>query len=98
MAAELSSLTPAQLEALLNGPALPPPHNVIPNFDHPDNQNIIPGVVVPICLVLASIAFLLRSYARIFCVKKIELPDGETSHSILSHLSCTMSRLFLLMT
>lgn len=73
----LSALTPAQLEMLLNGPALAPPDGVIPNFDNPPNKNYIAQAVVPLCLVLTSIAVFLRVYARIFCVKKVEIPDGE---------------------
>ncbi|OTA94161.1 hypothetical protein M434DRAFT_394923 [Hypoxylon sp. CO27-5] len=73
--ADLSQLTPAQLEQLLNGPALQPPDGVIPNFDNPPNKNYIAQAVVPLCLVFTSIAVFLRVYARIFCVKKIEIPD-----------------------
>ncbi|KAI1380116.1 hypothetical protein F4677DRAFT_251415 [Hypoxylon crocopeplum] len=72
---DISSLTPEQLQALLNGPALQPPDNVIPNFDNPPNKNYIAQAVVPLCLTFTTIAFLLRAYARVFCIKKIELPD-----------------------
>ncbi|KAL7621866.1 hypothetical protein AAE478_007366 [Parahypoxylon ruwenzoriense] len=74
--ADFSSLTPAQLEALLNGPALAPPDGVIPNFDNPPNRNYIAQAVLPLCLVATTLAFLLRAYARLFCLKKIELPDN----------------------
>lgn len=81
MSADISALTPEQLEALLNGPALAPPDGVIPNFDNPPNQTYIGAAVVPICLAATTIAVLLRVYARIFCVKKVGLPDGKSLES-----------------
>ncbi|KAI1097492.1 hypothetical protein F4804DRAFT_327449 [Jackrogersella minutella] len=72
---DASSLTPEQLQALLNGPALQPPDGVIPNFDSRENKNHIAEAVIPICLVATTIAVFLRVYARIFCIKKIGLPD-----------------------
>ncbi|KAI0168836.1 hypothetical protein GGR52DRAFT_574068 [Hypoxylon sp. FL1284] len=74
--ADISSLTPEQIDALLNGPALPPPDDVIPNFDNPPNKNYISVAVVPLCLTLTLLAVLMRAYARIFCIKKVELPDA----------------------
>ncbi|KAI1772243.1 hypothetical protein F4818DRAFT_180229 [Hypoxylon cercidicola] len=74
--ADLSSLTPEQLEALLNGPALAPPDGIVPNFDNPPNKNYISAAVVPLCLTVTTIAVLLRVYARIFCVKKVGIPDA----------------------
>ncbi|XXG96157.1 hypothetical protein Hte_002436 [Hypoxylon texense] len=76
MSADISALTPEQLDALLNGPALAPPDGVIPNFDNPPNKNYIAAAVVPICLAATTIAVLLRTYARIFCVKKVGIPDA----------------------
>ncbi|KAI2618565.1 hypothetical protein GGS26DRAFT_380968 [Hypomontagnella submonticulosa] len=73
---DLSSLSPAQLEAFLNQPALQPPDNVIPNFENPPNRNDIAQAVVPFCLTITTIAVLLRIYARMFCVKKFELHDS----------------------
>ncbi|XDG05671.1 hypothetical protein ABKA04_005286 [Annulohypoxylon sp. FPYF3050] len=73
---DLSSLTPAELEQLLNGPALAPPDGVIPNFDDKDNKNYIAQAVVPLCLVLTSIAVFLRVWSRIFYIKKVELTDA----------------------
>ncbi|KAI1452064.1 hypothetical protein F4805DRAFT_54816 [Annulohypoxylon moriforme] len=72
---DLSSLSPAELQAFLNGPALAPPAGVIPNFDHPENKNEIAQAVIPLCLVLTTIAVFLRVWARIFCIKKVEFPD-----------------------
>ena len=43
---DLSSLTPAELEQFLNGPALTPPDGVIPNFDNRDNKNYIANIEV----------------------------------------------------
>ncbi|KAI1410706.1 hypothetical protein F5Y13DRAFT_70998 [Hypoxylon sp. FL1857] len=56
-------------------PALQPPDGVIPNFDNPPNKNYIAQAVVPLCLVLTTIAVFLRVYSRIFFIKKIGVPD-----------------------
>ncbi|KAI1211225.1 uncharacterized protein F4807DRAFT_29131 [Annulohypoxylon truncatum] len=72
---DLSSLSPAELQQFLDGPALTPPDGVIPNFDNRDNKDYISQAVLPLCLVLTTIAVFLRVWARIFCIKKIELPD-----------------------
>ncbi|KAI5861303.1 hypothetical protein GGS23DRAFT_606225 [Durotheca rogersii] len=72
---DIASLTPEQMEALLNGPALTPPPGVIPNFDNPPNLNHISSVAIPVCLVATSLAFLLRTYTRVVILKKIQLPD-----------------------
>lgn len=73
---DLSSLPPDQQQVLLDGPALKPPVGVQSNFENPPNSNAIPEAVIPICLVLVSVAVLLRYYARAFVAKEIKVDDG----------------------
>lgn len=77
MSGDISALTPEQLEALLNGPALAPPDGVMPNFENPPNKNYIAAAVVPLCLTVTTIAVLLRVWARVFLLRKVGLPDGK---------------------
>ncbi|KAI0150509.1 hypothetical protein GGR57DRAFT_184992 [Xylariaceae sp. FL1272] len=72
---DLSSLTPDQQEALLNGPALTPPVGITPNFDHPPNQNWIGIFAVVVCLLATVVAASLRAYAKILFMKKVRIED-----------------------
>ncbi|KAI1077213.1 hypothetical protein F5B20DRAFT_552749 [Whalleya microplaca] len=69
--ADLSSLESIKLD----GPALHPPDGAVSNFENPSNKNYIALTVIPICLVAATVAFSLRTYTKLFCVRKIELSD-----------------------
>ncbi|OTB03634.1 hypothetical protein M426DRAFT_173895 [Hypoxylon sp. CI-4A] len=58
----------------IDGPAMPPPDG-ISNFDDPPNRNIIGQVVLPLCFAFTTLAVFLRTYARLFCIKRIGVPD-----------------------
>ncbi|KAI1276491.1 hypothetical protein F5Y07DRAFT_389242 [Xylaria sp. FL0933] len=72
---QISSLPPEQQEAILNGPALPPPPGVVPNFANPPNQNAIAHATLAISLTLTTIASLIRFCARVFVIKATRLED-----------------------
>ncbi|KAI1652471.1 hypothetical protein F4813DRAFT_394637 [Daldinia decipiens] len=73
--AVLSLITSAKLDTSLDVPALNPPNDITSNFGHPPNKNYISQAVIPTCLALTTIAVLLRTCHRLFCVKKIGFPD-----------------------
>ncbi|KAI5859432.1 hypothetical protein GGS23DRAFT_585383 [Durotheca rogersii] len=75
MSVDLSTLPPDQQQDILDKPALGAPPGVESNLANPSNRNIIPEAVIPICLVLTTLAILLRCYARVFVVKKINVDD-----------------------
>ncbi|KAH9908494.1 hypothetical protein F4778DRAFT_717402 [Xylariomycetidae sp. FL2044] len=72
---QLHLLPPAAQAAILNGPALAPPPGVLPNLTNPPNQNDIGLAVSIICLAVATTAITLAAYAKIRCMKKVELED-----------------------
>jgi len=72
---QLHLLPPAQQEAILNGPALTPPKGVIPILENPPNQNTLALVILTILLLLATSAFILAGYAKLFYVKRFYLED-----------------------
>ncbi|SLM40448.1 hypothetical protein LPUS_11260 [Lasallia pustulata] len=103
MATQTTTLTPEQsmvaLQALLNGPAMPPPPGVTPNFDHP--LSAYPAQIVPLTLfiTIATIAVLMRMYTKLFLVRSVVLEDyavligwaGEVAQvgtSVLSNKVC----------
>ncbi|KAI1412961.1 hypothetical protein F5Y13DRAFT_162195 [Hypoxylon sp. FL1857] len=73
-AVDTSSLSPAQLEALLNQPALVSPDGIY-NFIDPPNDNLTFYAALFTCLAVACALFLIRTYSRLFCVKVVRIED-----------------------
>ncbi|KAI0840503.1 hypothetical protein F5Y06DRAFT_308768 [Hypoxylon sp. FL0890] len=73
-AADTSSLSPAQMEALLNEPALVSPDGIY-NFIDPPNQNLTFYAALFTCLAVTCVFFLTRTYSRLFCVKVVRIED-----------------------
>ncbi|KAI1858057.1 uncharacterized protein JN550_012879 [Neoarthrinium moseri] len=73
--ADFSKLTPAQLQAVLNGPALKPPEDVTPNFDNPPNDNALAYTALSVCLAVATITMGIRLYSRVVKVRKLRIED-----------------------
>ncbi|KAF1960479.1 hypothetical protein CC80DRAFT_392447, partial [Byssothecium circinans] len=59
----------------LNGPGLMPPLGVRPNFDDPPNRNALCYSVLLLSICVSTIVVLVRTWARIFCIKKFRLED-----------------------
>lgn len=68
-------LPPAAQKALLEGPAIPPPPGIVPNFSHPPSHREIGWVVAILCLSLSVLAVAVRMYARIVCDKRVRIED-----------------------
>ncbi|TRX89573.1 hypothetical protein FHL15_009482 [Xylaria flabelliformis] len=75
---QISSLPPAQQQAILNGPALAPPAGVVPNLDNPPNSNVLCLIIMTIFLVIATLVFTLAVYAKLFYIKKLHVEDCKT--------------------
>ncbi|KAI1481005.1 hypothetical protein F4774DRAFT_66891 [Daldinia eschscholtzii] len=73
--AVLSPITSAELDAFPNAPALDPPNGVTSNFENPPNKNYIVQAVVPVCLVLTTLAALIRTCHKLFLLRKVGFPD-----------------------
>ncbi|KAI0178975.1 hypothetical protein GGR52DRAFT_534303 [Hypoxylon sp. FL1284] len=72
---QLYLLPEAAQQAILNGPALPPPDGVKLELDNPPNRNDLGVAVTTVCLCVSTIAFGLAAYAKLRCVKKVHLED-----------------------
>ncbi|KAI5921031.1 hypothetical protein F4810DRAFT_679833 [Camillea tinctor] len=72
---DFNSLTPTQQQDLLNGPALPPPDNVTPNFDNPPNGGTLARVVLIIALTTTTVLVFVRLYSVWFIFKKAHISD-----------------------
>ncbi|KAK9772076.1 putative Integral membrane protein [Seiridium cardinale] len=68
-------LTPEQQDAIINGPALAPPPGTEANFNNPPNENQLVQAVLIICITLVTLLILLRAYAKVVCVGKVQIED-----------------------
>jgi hypothetical protein len=59
---DFSRLHGQQLQDALDGPALKPPNNVIPNFVHPENEDAVALAALIVCLTLSSTFMFIRGY------------------------------------
>ncbi|KAI0179267.1 hypothetical protein GGR52DRAFT_589026, partial [Hypoxylon sp. FL1284] len=62
-------------EAILNGPAIPPPDGVEPNFDNPPNRNALGYGLITTMLALATLTICCRLLARVFKTKTLRAED-----------------------
>lgn len=73
----LHLLPPEQQEAILNGPALEPPQNVIPNFIDPPNGNGLFIAILTVGLALSTLSTALRVYTKIFVTRSLQIEDSK---------------------
>ncbi|OTB19469.1 hypothetical protein K445DRAFT_38483, partial [Daldinia sp. EC12] len=69
-------LSPADLEAALNGPAIKPPVGITSNFEHPKNKNTISLVAIFVCLIVGSASLGIRIYVKFFKLKQRHIGDS----------------------
>ncbi|TRX96991.1 hypothetical protein FHL15_002297 [Xylaria flabelliformis] len=82
-------LPPEIQNAILNGPALAPPRiDIVPNFEHPPNANLFARAITTIALVLVTIVIILRAYAKMFIVRKLQLQDYLAFLAYLCFIGC----------
>ena len=62
-------------EAALNGPALTPPNGTVSQFVNPPNKNALGNFVAIFCLLIATLAVCLRTYAKLFIHRKVHIED-----------------------
>ncbi|KAI1384281.1 uncharacterized protein F4822DRAFT_434219 [Hypoxylon trugodes] len=70
-----STISLAQDEITLDGPAGPPPEGVIPNFVNPPNKTDLSYAITTICLAITTFLVVTRLYAKTYCTKDVHIPD-----------------------
>ncbi|KAI1753690.1 hypothetical protein F4782DRAFT_495359 [Xylaria castorea] len=68
-------MTPEELQALLDGPALAPPPGVVPQFDNPSNLRLATLAVPITSVIVATLVLMMRVYTRISVVHKFNIAD-----------------------
>jgi hypothetical protein len=86
-----STPTPEQIEALLDGPALPPPDGVVSNFVNPSNNNGLGYGLLSAMLAIATMAILFRLLARVFKTKSLRIEDGTCYEPSVTNSSLTLN-------
>jgi hypothetical protein len=76
----MSELPPS----LLNGPALPPPDGVKPNFDNPSNDDTLAWTVSIVTLVFSLAAVCMRIYTKTQILRKMEIEDCKLIARVLT--------------
>lgn len=75
MTTPTTSLSPGQLQELLNGPAGTPPVGVIPDFENPPNLDTYVILTISVCMTFATVAVLLRMYTKTFITRSLAYED-----------------------
>ena len=82
MATSIESLTPEELQKLLNGPAVAPPAGSISNLENPPNTNAVCYLTFYLCLSCATLAVVMRIYTKHFLIHATAYEDCECRKSI----------------
>lgn len=104
MATPTTASTPAQLQAelqaILNGPAVAPPAGVTPNFYSPANLDRFVILTLTLCITLSTFAVLTRLYTKKFLIRSWAYEDCETiisslpkSTALLNLTRCSCDRM-----
>ncbi|KAI1113664.1 hypothetical protein F5Y14DRAFT_207443 [Nemania sp. NC0429] len=74
--AQLPFLPPAEQQAILEGPALPPPPGKVSSFQDPPNNNGLALAVSILGLSVSSILLLVRVYTKTIVLRAPQVQDG----------------------
>jgi hypothetical protein len=74
---QIHTLPLEQQEAFFNGPALAPPEGIIPNLEHPPNQNALTHAVTAILFILSTAFAALQAFTCIVRKKQAKWTDCE---------------------
>ncbi|RYP77603.1 hypothetical protein DL769_003376 [Monosporascus sp. CRB-8-3] len=72
---QLHLLPPENQTAILEGPALKPPSDLLYNLDDPPNGNGVAFAAITICVTVATLAAILRAYSKILVTRNVVLED-----------------------
>lgn len=71
------SLSPEELEAILDMEAMPLPEGEVRNFENPPNQNGLALAIITLTLAIGTLCVLLRAYARLYLLRKIQIEESK---------------------
>lgn len=74
-AVDFTQLTQAELDAVLEGPAMPPPEGEVSIFDDPPNKNGLAIGVFTACNAVVVICLAIRLYAKLGLMRKAQVQE-----------------------
>ncbi|KAF9872899.1 hypothetical protein CkaCkLH20_09762 [Colletotrichum karsti] len=83
-AVDFTKMTPEELDAVLEGPAMAPPDGEVSNFVDPPNENGLAIAIIAICLVVVVLCLAVRAYARLIILKRAQTQE----YLILAAFTC----------
>lgn len=72
---DFTQLSQEELDAVLEGPAMPPPDGEVSIFDDPPNQNGLAIGVFTACTAVVVICLAIRLYAKLGLMKKAQVQE-----------------------
>lgn len=75
------SLTDAEIEAILDMEAMALPDGETRNFENPPNENGLAMAIITITLVVGTVCVLLRGYARLYLLRKVQIEESKSTHT-----------------
>ena len=72
---DFTQLTQEELDALLEGPAMPPPEGEVSIFDDPPNQNGLAIGVFTACTAVVVICLAIRLYAQFGLMRRAQVQE-----------------------
>lgn len=75
MSVDFTKLTPAELDAVLEMPAMAPPDGEVSNFIDPPNQNAMSVAIMIVCICFVVLCLLIRAYARLILLKRVQAQE-----------------------
>lgn len=75
MATSIESLTPGELQKLLNGPAVAPPAGRISSLENPPNMDTVCYLTFYLCSSCATLAVVMRIYTKHYLIHAIAYED-----------------------
>lgn len=79
------NLSLEEQQQALDGPGLPVPSGIQPNFESPPNQSAIAHGVLATALVVTATFIFLAAYAKIVHLRKVHFEDGMIATRKLIH-------------
>lgn len=67
------------MDAILNGPAMAPPAGETSDFTNPPNENPLAIGVLVTMIVISTLCVLVRLYARVYLLRKVQAEESEYS-------------------
>ncbi|SPO01627.1 related to integral membrane protein PTH11 [Cephalotrichum gorgonifer] len=84
---DFTQLSPAELDAMLDLPAMQPPSDQFSNFDNPPNQNGLAIGVIAACTSVVVLCLGIRLYAKLALMRKAQVQEYLIVAAFLVHIA-----------